>query len=198
MTNFRPSQRRPSGGCVRTADSADFGRSPPDPVFWEPSTPNTDALSRTHKSFWFEIILDCVSGRLRFESGATALDKMPRLPSHPPQAHIYPGRHDWHYFAEHLPIAGNFLFCFPLAPFFIADLPALNLIYCAVCCCWFVVPPRLRSSSGRVPANHGGAILSGCVASRRNRSRTLISLPVHLCIPHVSAERQRNRVPTAT
>jgi S-formylglutathione hydrolase FrmB len=43
-----------------------------------------------------------------FETGATALDRILTSRRIPHEVHIYPGRHDWPYFAEHLPASLQF------------------------------------------------------------------------------------------
>ncbi len=43
-----------------------------------------------------------------FESGATALDRVLKSRKIPHEFHLYPGRHDWQYFAAHLPASLQF------------------------------------------------------------------------------------------
>ena len=43
-----------------------------------------------------------------FETGVRALDKILSSRNIAHEAHIYPGRHDWQYFAEHLPASLEF------------------------------------------------------------------------------------------
>jgi S-formylglutathione hydrolase FrmB len=78
-----------------------FG-SPPDPAFWERNSPN--ALAGTANLTGLKIYFDCGDqDDFGFETGATALDKVLTSRHIPHEFHIYPGRHDATYFAEHLP-----------------------------------------------------------------------------------------------
>jgi S-formylglutathione hydrolase FrmB len=75
---------------------------PPDPSFWEQNSPI--ALARKTNLAGLQIYFDCGDqDDFGFESGATALDKVLTSRSIPHEFHIYPGRHDAAYFAEHLP-----------------------------------------------------------------------------------------------
>ena len=77
-----------------------FG-SPPDEAFWERNSPIT--LARTANWAGLKIYFDCGDqDDYGFEVGATALDKVLNLRHIPHEFHIYPGRHDPAYFAEHL------------------------------------------------------------------------------------------------
>ncbi len=91
-----------AGGSVRSRVlGATFG-SPPDPAFWDRNSPLT--LARAANLFAMKIYFDCGDeDDFGFESGATALDKILASRKIAHEAHIYPGRHDWQYFAEHLP-----------------------------------------------------------------------------------------------
>ena len=78
-----------------------FGN-PPDPFFWEQNSPI--AIARTASLGGVKIYFDCGDeDDFGFDSGARALDRVlsERRIAH--QFHIYPGRHDASYFAEHLP-----------------------------------------------------------------------------------------------
>jgi S-formylglutathione hydrolase FrmB len=78
-----------------------FG-SPADPVFWDRNSPIV--LAHTANLAGLKIYFDCGDqDDFGFDSGATALDKVltSRRVAH--EFHIYPGRHDAGYFAEHLP-----------------------------------------------------------------------------------------------
>src|SRR5262245_146739 len=78
-----------------------FG-SPPDPRFWERNSPIT--LARTLPRSLLKIYFDCgEQDDYGFEQGAKALDEVLASRRIPHEAHIYPGRHDWRYFAEHPP-----------------------------------------------------------------------------------------------
>jgi S-formylglutathione hydrolase FrmB len=96
-----------SGGSVRSRVlGATFG-SPPDPIFWDHNSPLT--LARSANLAGVRIYFDCGDqDDFGFESGATALDKLLGSRHIPHEAHIYPGRHDWQYFAEHLPASLEF------------------------------------------------------------------------------------------
>jgi S-formylglutathione hydrolase FrmB len=75
---------------------------PPDPAFWERNSPI--ALARKANLANLQIYFDCGDqDDFGFESGATALDKVLTSRRIPHEFHIYPGRHDAAYFAEHLP-----------------------------------------------------------------------------------------------
>jgi S-formylglutathione hydrolase FrmB len=96
----------PAGGMRSRVLGGTFG-SPPDPVFWERNSPLT--LARSADLAGLKIYFDCGdSDDFGFESGAAALDKILASRHIPFEAHIYPGRHDWQYFAEHLPASLQF------------------------------------------------------------------------------------------
>jgi S-formylglutathione hydrolase FrmB len=83
-----------------------FG-SPPDPAFWDRNSPLT--LARTANLTGLKIYFDCGDqDDYGFETGATALDKILASRRIPHEFHIYPGRHDAAYFAEHLPAVLSF------------------------------------------------------------------------------------------
>jgi len=83
-----------------------FG-APPDPVFWEQNSPL--ALARTANLAGLHIYFDCGDqDDYGFEAGATALDKILTARHIPHEFHLYPGRHDAAYFAEHLPASLTF------------------------------------------------------------------------------------------
>jgi S-formylglutathione hydrolase FrmB len=78
-----------------------FG-SPPDPAFWERNSPLP--LARTANLNGLRIYFDCGDqDDYGFDAGATALDKILSSRHIAHTFHIYPGRHDAGYFAEHLP-----------------------------------------------------------------------------------------------
>jgi S-formylglutathione hydrolase FrmB len=80
---------------------------PPDPAFWEQNSPI--ALARKANLAGLEIYFDCGDqDDFGFESGATVLDKVLTSRRIPHEFHIYPGRHDAAYFAEHLPASLSF------------------------------------------------------------------------------------------
>lgn len=83
-----------------------FGN-PPDPVFWERNSPI--AMARTANLSGLKIYFDCGDrDDFGFETGATALDKALNARHIAHEFHIYPGRHDPVYFAEHLPASLSF------------------------------------------------------------------------------------------
>jgi S-formylglutathione hydrolase FrmB len=83
-----------------------FG-SPPDRAFWDRNNPLT--LARTAKILNLKIYFDCGSGDgYGFNAGAEVLDKILSSRHIAHEFHIYPGGHDWAYFAEHLPASLEF------------------------------------------------------------------------------------------
>jgi len=78
-----------------------FG-APPDLAFWEQNSPLT--LARTANLTGLHIYLDCGDrDDYGFDAGAAALDKILTARHIAHEFHLYPGRHDVAYFAEHLP-----------------------------------------------------------------------------------------------
>jgi S-formylglutathione hydrolase FrmB len=95
----------PASGRSRLLGSV-FGQ-PPDLVFWERNSPL--ALARTASLSGLKIYFDCGSDDdFSFEAGATALDKLLTSRKIPHEFHLYPGRHDWSYFASHLEASLSF------------------------------------------------------------------------------------------
>jgi S-formylglutathione hydrolase FrmB len=83
-----------------------FGN-PPDPVFWQAHNPLV--IARTANLAGLHIYFDCGDrDDFGFEAGAIALDKVLTSRQIPHEFHIYPGRHDASYFAEHLPASLEF------------------------------------------------------------------------------------------
>jgi S-formylglutathione hydrolase FrmB len=83
-----------------------FGN-PPDPAFWERNSPLT--LARTANVSGLKIYFDCGDqDDYGFDAGAAALDTILSARHIPHEFHIYPGRHDPAYFAEHLPASLTF------------------------------------------------------------------------------------------
>ena len=75
---------------------------PPDVAFWDRNSPLT--LARTANLAGLKIYFDCGDNDdYGFNSGAVALDKILSSRHIPHEFHLYPGGHDWQYFAEHLP-----------------------------------------------------------------------------------------------
>lgn len=85
---------------------ATFGM-PPDPAFWNRNSPLT--LARTANLAGLKIYFDCGDrDDFGFESGSVALDKILTSRRIPHEFHLYPGGHDWQYFAAHLPASLQF------------------------------------------------------------------------------------------
>ncbi len=85
-----------------------FG-SPFDPTFWNQNDPVT--IARTAKLAGLKIYFDCGSeDDYGFDAGAAALDKLLTSRHIPHEFHLYPGGHNWGYFAEHLPALLEFHF----------------------------------------------------------------------------------------
>lgn len=96
----------PSGAMRVRILGGTFG-SPPDPSFWDQNSPLT--LARSANLSGLRIYFDCGDrDDFGFDSGARALDKILSSRHVAHEAHIYPGRHDWQYFAEHLPASLQF------------------------------------------------------------------------------------------
>jgi S-formylglutathione hydrolase FrmB len=77
-----------------------FG-SPPDQAFWDRNSPMT--LAKTADLKGLKIYLDCGSeDDYGFNTGTTELHKILTSRGIPNDFHIYPGGHNWSYFAEHL------------------------------------------------------------------------------------------------
>jgi S-formylglutathione hydrolase FrmB len=78
-----------------------FG-APPDLAFWEQNSPLM--LARTANLTGLHIYFDCGNrDDYGFDAGAAALDKILTARHIAHEFHLYPGRHDVAYFAEHLP-----------------------------------------------------------------------------------------------
>ena len=78
-----------------------FG-SPPDPAYWDRENPITIAKMANFPGL--AIYFDCgAQDDLGLDAGNRALDRvlMARHIAH--EFHLYPGGHNWEYFAEHLP-----------------------------------------------------------------------------------------------
>jgi len=85
-----------------------FG-SPFDPTFWNQNDPLT--IARTANLAGLKIYFDCGSeDDYGFDSGAVSLDKLLTSRHIPHEFHLYPGGHDWTYFAQHLPALLEFQF----------------------------------------------------------------------------------------
>ncbi|MGB9465214.1 MAG: alpha/beta hydrolase family protein [Candidatus Acidiferrum sp.] len=94
-------------GRLRVLGDA-FG-SPFDPAFWNQNDPVT--IARAANLAGLKIYFDCGSeDDYGFDSGAEALDKLLTSRHIPHEFHLYPGGHNWTYFAEHLPALLEFEF----------------------------------------------------------------------------------------
>jgi S-formylglutathione hydrolase FrmB len=83
-----------------------FG-SPPDRAFWDRNNPL--ALARTAPIAGLKIYFDCGSeDGYGFNAGTEVLDRILTSRHIAHEFHIYPGGHDWAYFAEHLPASFEF------------------------------------------------------------------------------------------
>ena len=80
---------------------------PPDVVFWEHNSPLS--VARTASLTGLKIYFDCGDqDDFGFDSGANALDRVLTSRKSLHEFHLYPGRHDWQYFATHLPASLQF------------------------------------------------------------------------------------------
>jgi len=85
-----------------------FG-SPFDAAFWNQNDPLM--IARTANLSGLKIYFDCGSeDDYGFDAGAADLDKLLASRHIPHQFHLYPGGHNWSYFAEHLPALLQFEF----------------------------------------------------------------------------------------
>jgi len=101
MTEIPAVARSAANGMRSRVLGETFG-SPPNPAFWERNSPIS--LAKRANLTGLKIYFDCGDrDDYGFEEGAKALDKVLTARRMPHEAHIYPGRHDWQYFAEHLP-----------------------------------------------------------------------------------------------
>jgi putative tributyrin esterase len=83
-----------------------FG-SPPDRIFWDRNNPLT--VARTADLAGMKIYFDCgAQDDYGFEAGAQALDNVLAARRIAHEFHIYPGGHNWSYFAAHLPNSFRF------------------------------------------------------------------------------------------
>jgi S-formylglutathione hydrolase FrmB len=95
----------PNSGRARVLGST-FGV-PSDPAFWERNSPIV--IAKTASLAGLKIYFDCGDqDDFGFEAGAAALDRTLTSRKIPHEFHIYAGRHDWQYFATHLPASLEF------------------------------------------------------------------------------------------
>jgi S-formylglutathione hydrolase FrmB len=98
LPEFTPGNSRREGRLQILG--AIFG-SPPDEAFWDRNNPLT--IARKANLSGLKIYFDCGSeDDYGFDAGASALDKILTARHIAHVFHIYPGRHDWTYFAGHL------------------------------------------------------------------------------------------------
>jgi S-formylglutathione hydrolase FrmB len=84
-----------------------FG-SPFDPAYWESQSPF--AFARTGNFRGLKIYFDCGDqDSYGFDAGARDLDALLTKRKVAHEFHIYPGSHDWNYFAAHLPASLEFI-----------------------------------------------------------------------------------------
>jgi len=95
-----------SFGVMRLMGSA-FGK-PFDPAFWERNSPFTIVRNGSRPS-GLAVYFDCgTEDDFGFYAGAKAFHDLLDLRGIPNEFHLYPGRHDWAYFAEHFPASLEF------------------------------------------------------------------------------------------
>jgi S-formylglutathione hydrolase FrmB len=95
----------PNSGRGRVLGST-FGI-PSDSAFWDRNSPIT--IAKTAPLAGMKIYFDCGDeDDFGFEAGATTLDRVLTSRKIPHEFHLYPGRHDWQYFAAHLPASLQF------------------------------------------------------------------------------------------
>jgi S-formylglutathione hydrolase FrmB len=83
-----------------------FGN-PPSAAFWDRNS--SIGIARTASLAGMKIYFDCgEEDDFGFEEGATALDRVLTSRKILHEFHLYPGRHDWQYFATHLPASLQF------------------------------------------------------------------------------------------
>ena len=102
--------------AINVADTAENGRlrlfgdifgSPPDRAYWNRVSPL--ALAKTADLEHMSIYFDCgAQDDYGFNVGAEALHRALDARSIPHEFHIYPGTHNWSYFAAHLPASLEF------------------------------------------------------------------------------------------
>jgi S-formylglutathione hydrolase FrmB len=99
---------------ANTGDDPGIGRilerpfgSPPDAAFWDRESPIT--IARTANLSGLAIYFDCgAQDDLGLDAGNRALDRVLTARHITHEFHLYPGGHNWDYFAEHLPASLEF------------------------------------------------------------------------------------------
>ena len=98
---------RDAEGTVRLRLLGEVFGSPPDQAFWDRNSPIT--LAKTADLKGLKIYLDCGSeDDYGFNIGTAELHKILSSRGVAQDYHIYPGGHNWSYFAEHLPAVLQF------------------------------------------------------------------------------------------
>jgi S-formylglutathione hydrolase FrmB len=102
-----PSFLGPSSSSPRSRVLGAVFGNPPDAAFWDRNSPIV--LARNADLSGLKVYFDCGDqDDYGFETGAAALDKILASRHIAHEFHIYPGRHDAAYFADHLPASLQF------------------------------------------------------------------------------------------
>jgi S-formylglutathione hydrolase FrmB len=98
-------------GAESEAVSRALGRAfgaPFDPAFWDRNNPFTIVRNAPRPS-GLRVYFDCgTEDDFGFNKGAQAFHELLAAKRFPHEFHLYPGRHDWSYFAEHFPASLEF------------------------------------------------------------------------------------------
>jgi S-formylglutathione hydrolase FrmB len=106
LPSVQAQQSSQVGGLTRVLSNA-FG-SPFDASYWNENDPMH--IARTANLAGLKIYFDCGSeDDYGFETGAAALDKLLSSRHIAHEFHLYPGGHNWEYFADHLPASLEFV-----------------------------------------------------------------------------------------
>lgn len=98
----------PLQGAVFTRFVGSAFGSPFDPAYWKRESPFTIVRAHTPPAD-LRIYFDCgMSDDYGFNRGAEAFHKLLAARGLPHEFHLYPGGHDWAYFAQHLPASLEF------------------------------------------------------------------------------------------
>lgn len=102
----RGAENTPVGMILGSVFGAPF-----DPKYWESQSPFAFAESQSLANLrGLKIYFDCGDqDSYGFDAGARALDALLTKRKVPHEFHIYPGGHDWPYFAAHLPASLEFV-----------------------------------------------------------------------------------------
>jgi S-formylglutathione hydrolase FrmB len=97
----------PQGDGLARVMGAAFG-TPFDRAFWDRNNPFT-LVEEGARPTGTEIYFDCgTEDQFGFDAGAEAFHKLLEAKKIPHEFHLYPGGHDWTYFAEHFPASLEF------------------------------------------------------------------------------------------